>query len=62
MWFGKLNWLKDHYITFTVLILYEKMQQALLPITNLFAVGSEQFTFEQFDFFFLMLPFKAPGI
>lgn len=28
------------------------MQQALLPIANLFAVGSEQFTFEQFDFFF----------
>lgn len=40
-------------MTLTVFILYEKMQQALLPIANLFAVGSEQFTFEQFDFFFL---------
>ena len=49
-------------MTLTVFILYEKMQQALLPITNLFPVGSYQFTFEQFDFFFLMLPFKAPGI
>ena len=48
-------------MTLTVFILYEKMQQALLPIANLFAVGLEQFTFEQFDFFF-MLPFKAPGI
>ena len=48
-------------MTLTVLVLYEKMQQALLPVKNLFAVGSEQFTFEQFDFF-LMLPFKAPGI
>ena len=42
-------------MTLTVLVLYEKMQQALLPVTNLFAVGSEQFTFEQFDFFYCYL-------
>ena len=38
-------------MTLTVFILYEKMQQALLPVMNLFAVGPDQFTFEQFDFF-----------
>ena len=44
-------------MTLTVFILYEKMQQAPLPITNLFPVDSDQFTFEQFDFFFFNVTF-----
>lgn len=30
----------------TVFIFHEEMQQALAPVTSLFAIGQDQFTFE----------------